>query len=418
VLPPQLLLSRQATQVRVAMLQTGVLPPQVASERHCTHWPLPLLAEVSQAGVAPPQPAPLARQVLQVFEVVSQTGLAPPQVLLFTHATHWPPETEVSQTGRLAVLQPALEPPRQVTHTPAPLLPEASQMGRTPPQPALPAVRQVLQVLEVVSQTGVAPPHCELERHWTHWPPGTLVSQTLPPPQPAAAVQVTHWPAPLLPEPTHTGVAPPQPALPAVRQVLQVFEVVSQTGVVPPHWALERHWTHWPPPLLAATSQTVPLPQPWVAVQVLQVLLVGSHTAPPVQLASERQPTQVPPGTEVSQTLPAAQPAVAVQVMHWPAPLLPAVSQTGVAPEQPAPLGRQLLQLLLLTSQMGVAPEQWVLARHCTQRPPATVVSQMEPVPQPWVAVQVMHWPAPLFAAVLQTGVAPEQPVVAVQTLH
>jgi hypothetical protein len=58
-----------------------------------------------------------------------------------------------------------------------------------------------LQVFEVVSQTGVAPPHWALLVHCTHWPPGTEVSQTLPPVQPAMAVQVTHWPLPLLPGP-------------------------------------------------------------------------------------------------------------------------------------------------------------------------------------------------------------------------
>jgi hypothetical protein len=276
-----------------------------------------------------------------------------------------------------------------------------------------------LHVLLVVSQTGVPPPHWALETHCTQRPPATEVSQTLPGPQPAVALQVMHWPRPPLAAAAHTGVLPEQPALSA-RHDLQVLLVVSQTGVLPPHCELSRHCTHWPAPLAAATSQMVPWAQPAVAVQVLQVFVEVSQTAPPVQLASERQPTHWPPATEVSQVpVGALQPAVALQVMHWPAPLFAAVLHTGVAPEQPALLvARQLLQLLLLTSQMGVLPPQWVLARHCTQRPPATVVSQTLPVPQPAVAVQVMHWPAPLFAAVLHTGVAPEQPSVAVHALH
>jgi hypothetical protein len=155
---------------------------------------------------------------------------------------------------------------------------------------------------------------------------------------------------------SHTAVAPEQPRL-LSRQDLQTFADGSHTGVAPPHCALETHWTHWPAPPFAEVSQTFPPPQPDVAVQVLQLRVVPSHTgALAGHWAFPTHPTQRPPATEVSQTgVAPEQPAAAVQVMHWPAPPLAAVSHRGALPEQPLE-AVQVLQVSVAGSHSGVAP--------------------------------------------------------------
>lgn len=345
-----LLSARHALQVLRAVSQTGVAPPQVLLFRHWTHTPLPLLAAVSQTGVEPEQPA-VAVQALQVWLAVSQMGVAPPQFVSVRQPTHWPPVTEVLHTGvapehpwvavqvtqvRLAS-QTGVEPEqlpfeRHWTHCPPAT--EVSHTGVAPEHPLV-AV-QVTHVRVVVLHTGVLPPQLELSRQATHCPPTTEVSQTgVAPEQPLVAVQVTHLPAPPLPSGSHTGVAPPQPAVSV--QVLQS-----------------------PFPLSAAVSQTGIEPeQPDVAVQATHFFAVVSHAGVvPPHCALERQPTHWPPATETSQTgVEPEQPRAAVQVTQAPLPPLAAVSQTGVAPLQPA-IAVHALQVFVDVSQIGVAPPQ------------------------------------------------------------
>ncbi len=66
----------------------------------------------------------------------------------------------------------------------------------------------------------------------------------------------------------------------------------------------------------------------------------------------------------------------------------------------------QATQVLEEGLQNGVAPEHWVFPVHCTHRPGATEVSQTGVAPeQPLVAVQATQ----RLLVVSQTGVAPEQ---------
>ena len=85
--PPHCALVRQATQVAVAVLQTGV-PPVQAVALAAEHWPQ--APDDSQAGVAPPHSAsePQARQVCAV---VLQTGVVPLHCAFEVHGTQIPP---------------------------------------------------------------------------------------------------------------------------------------------------------------------------------------------------------------------------------------------------------------------------------------------------------------------------------------
>jgi hypothetical protein len=184
------------------------------------------------------------------------------------------------------------------------------------------------------------------------------------PPQPAlfAAEQTTHWPAPPLPPVLQMGVAPEQPALFA-RQALQVFVPVSHFGVEPPQLASLRHWTHWPPGTVETSQTAVEPEQPWL----------------------------VP----------------ATQVTHAPAPPAAPVLQTGVPPEQPALLARQVLQLFVVGLQYGVPPEHAELSVHSTHWPPATDRSHTPVGCAQWLLVtQVAH----ASAWTSQNGAPPEQP--------
>jgi hypothetical protein len=99
----------QARQVWVAVLQTGVVPPQFAFEVQGTQVavgrsqagvaPVHLVAlvaeqtpqapEVWQAGVAPPQSVSFAHE-RQVCVAVLQTGAVPPHWAFDVHGTHVP----------------------------------------------------------------------------------------------------------------------------------------------------------------------------------------------------------------------------------------------------------------------------------------------------------------------------------------
>ncbi len=222
------------------------------------------------------------------------------------------------------------------------------------------------------------------------------------------------------PETSQIGVVPEQLLL--LRHCTHTRLAVRHCEVGALHWVLEVHCTHWPPLTLVSQTGVVP-EQPDVAVQVTQLLVLVLQSGVVGKLV--------------------AQVAFEVHCTHWPP--LTLVSQVGVVPEQPD-VAVQVTQLLVLVLQTGV--EGKLVAHvafdvHCTHWPPLTLVSQVGVLPeQPVVAVQrtqlrvaasqtgvegellaqvvllkqPTHWPP--LTLVSHTGVAPEQPLVAVQRTH
>lgn len=122
-----------------------------------------------------------------------------------------------------------------------------------------------------------------------------------------------------------------------------MWVVVEQTGVVPPHWALEVHATHVP-------------------VVTLHAGVAPEHV---VTFVEEHSP-HVPLGWQAGVTPP-----------HWLSPVHPrqvwvVESQNGVAPLQ-SPLVRQPMHTPTVMSQRGVAPVHWLRlpAEHCAHAPVA-----------------------------------------------
>ena len=121
----------------------------------------------------------------------------------------------------------------------------------------------------------------------------------------------------------------------------QVWVVVLQTGVVPPHWAFETHGTQAP-----VVVKHAGVPPEHLAV------LVDEHWA--------QAPLAWQAGVAVGQS---TSPAQARQV--W-----VVVLQTGVAPLQFA-FDVQETQVAVAVSHAGVAPEHWarLVAEHWPQAP-------------------------------------------------
>lgn len=300
--------------------QVGVLPEHPRDAVHTEHTPFPLSPAVSHTGVAPPQPLSFARQCRQTWAVESHS-------VRFASKVHCVSE-------------------RHCTHCPRPPFPVVLHTGVVPLHPEL-SERHVLHTCADASHTPEAQSAVAL--HATHRPPATDVSHagvdalqpgaTAPT---AAGRHVTQAPLPPFAAVLQTGVAPEHP-IPPPRHVLQTFAVVSQTPDAQSDDA--RHPTHWPP--ATEVSQTVPAPQPAVAVHVTQVCELVSHAGvAPEQFAFEVHATHRPPATVMSQTgvaEPAAHPWVRVQVTHAPAPPPAERSQTGVVPLQPS-VAVQVLQ--------------------------------------------------------------------------
>jgi len=111
-----------------------------------------------------------------------------------------------------------------------------SQTGVAPPQSLL--LRQPTQVFEDGLQTGVGAAQFALVRHWTQVVMGT--SQIGVALRQRLTLVPEHWPqAPLV---SQAGVAPEHSPSPA--QARQTWVPVSQVGVFPPQFALERQPTH------------------------------------------------------------------------------------------------------------------------------------------------------------------------------
>ena len=133
-----------------------------------------------------------------------------------------------------------------------------------------------------------------------------------------------HWPH--APDDWHAGVAPPHSPSPA--QARQMCAAVLQTGVTPPHWALEMQFMHVP----------------------LETLHAGIDPVQRVVFVAEQTP-HAPEG--------------------W---------QAGVAPLPQSASVPQARQVWLVVSQTGVVPEQSASARHATQEPVAVKQSGVAPV--------------------------------------
>ncbi|MFL5303690.1 MAG: hypothetical protein ACJ8F1_00680 [Polyangia bacterium] len=316
----------QATQLWVALEQSGVMPPQSDPVRHPTQTPGP--ADVSHLGVFgvqcvvsvavqaahAPASEPAVRQMgaaagqsavpphgRQLWLAVSQTGLVPLHWALLTQPTQVPFGT--SQTG-VEALQRVLFVAEQTPHAP-----DGWHAGSAPPHSL--SVPQPRQVWVAPSQMGaIAVPQSLSLRQATQVP--LVVSQSAVVPVHAVAFVDEHWPQ--APDDSQAGVAPPHS--PSPLQARQAWVAVLQTGVAPPHWVFDVQPTHVP----AETSQ--------------------AGVAPPQAL------------TFVAE--------------HW--PHAPDGSQAGVAPPQ-SPSRAQDRHTCVPPSQIGVVPLHWLLFTQETQLP-------------------------------------------------
>jgi len=171
----------QATQVRVAIEQTGVTPPQWLSLRQAAQTPTP--DETSQRGAEAGQcetsaavqaaQAPVGRQIgvagphslseaqaRHERDPPSHTGFVPPHSPLVRQPTHVP--AIVSQTGVAPLQRVALV----AEHWPQP--PPGWQAGDMPPHSS--SATQDRQPCRIGSHTGFAPAHTALSRHSTQTP--------------------------------------------------------------------------------------------------------------------------------------------------------------------------------------------------------------------------------------------------------
>jgi hypothetical protein len=172
----------------------------------------------------------------------------------------------------------------------------------------------------VPPQTGVVPPHCELDVHATHVPIAMLHAGVAPTHSVRFAAE--HWPQ--TPRGWQAGVAPPHAA--SLVQPRQVCVAPSQTGADAPQSASLRQATHAP---TVVSHSAVP--------PVQRVVFVAEHC---VQAPVAKHAGVVPPHS--------ASPAQARQTFV-------ASSQTGVVPPQGA-FDAHGTHVPLLTRQAGVAP--------------------------------------------------------------
>jgi phosphoglucomutase len=180
--------------------------------------------------------------------------------------------------------------------------------------------------------TGLLPPHWASARHGTHVAVG--VKQTGVAPLHFVAFVAEHCAqAPL---DWQAGVVLGQSA--SAPQARQVWAVVLQTGVVPPHWAFDVQGTQ----VALAVSQAGVAP-------VHAVALVAEHCA------------QAP--------------------LAW---------QAGVAPPQSVSPA-QARQAWAVVLQTGVAPPHWAFDVQGTQMP--FVVKHAGVVPPHWLRFVAEHWP-------------------------
>ena len=208
---------------------------------------------------------------------------------------------------------------------------------------------------------------------------------------------------------------------PSFKHCTQVWELVSQTGAVPPQLVLSMH----PTQVCELGSQTFPALQSESPAQATQLWVEVSQTGVlPEQVLLSVQATQVLVPVShfgvlgvAAQSLSAVQAAVQVwlvvsqigvfgvaeqsfEVTHW--------TQLSVVRSQTLPLPQLLLsvqptQVLVLVSQAGVAPEQLLLSVHATQEWVERSHAGVEPE-QVLLSMQATQ----LLVARSQAGVSPE----------
>jgi hypothetical protein len=226
VAPPQFASERQATQAPALTRQRGVAPVQSAV-LVLEHWPQVPFG--SQAGVEPPHSASL-EQPRQLWKVASQRGEAVGQSASARQETQLPAETR--QSGFVPVHWAVL----LVEHWPHD--PPGWQAGVAPPHSESPA--QARQTWAATLQTGVEPPHSASALQLTQVPVATLQAGI----DPLHFVLLVAEQTPQAPPGWQAGVAPPQS--PSPPQARQVWLLVSQIGVAPPQSALARQATQLP----------------------------------------------------------------------------------------------------------------------------------------------------------------------------
>jgi hypothetical protein len=392
-------------------LQIDVAPTQRVAFV-AEHWPQAPVG--SQAGRVPPQSVSL-EHATQVWVTSSQTGAVPP---------HWAADVQPTQSAAVASQTGRLVPAHSVRllaeHWPhAPL---GSHAGAAAGHSASRA--QARQVC-VPPQTGVAPPHCELDVHATHVPVATLHAGVAP----AHSVRLLaeHWPH--TPLGWHAGVAPPHGA--SLVQPRQVCEPGSQTGAAAPQSALLRHATQ--KPLFVSHSGVAPVQRVvFVAEHCVhapvakQAGVAPPHSASPAQarhvVVASSQTGRVPPqvafvvhGTQVP--LPMLQAGVALEhcdvllAEHW--PHAPLTSQAGVTPPH-STSPPQARQVFVAASQTGVASPHCAFDVQGTHTP--TTTWQTGVAPPQRVAFAAEHWPqAPPG---WQAGVMPPHSLSPAQARH
>jgi hypothetical protein len=378
---PEELVDVHSTQVMVSAAQMNGAAQSV-STRHCTHRSAPSVVSQRGSGAAHapsvvqpvggsqrPRPPAGAEHVAfdgQPLWPAPQPGSQKPFGPLHTRPESAAPHVaSVPQPQRpVAVRQRGSEPAHRIAsvaehsvQAPAsgPVRWQAGRAGSG--QLGAPSAAHAMHVCDVAEHTGVVPPQSALPRHATHWPPPPEVSQNgAAAPHRLVSVAEHTAQAPVL---RHTGNFGSQSAL--ERQARQTCVVTSHTGVVPAQSENPRQATQ----LSVATSQTC-----WAAAHAPGLPAAQGTHAP------------VEPHTGVA----APHSLSAAQARH----VCAVASHTGVAPEQSVD-ATQATHVPVVASQRGVAPPHDV----------AFVGEQTPHAPEGW-----------------QAGVAPPQSPSATQPRH
>jgi hypothetical protein len=276
------------------------------------------------------------------------------------------------------------------------------------------SLAQAWQACVVVLQMGVVPPQFAFDVQGTQV--ALAVSQAGVAPLHLVAFVAEHCPqAPL---PWHAGVALGHSESPA--QARQVWLVVLQTGVEPPHWALEVQGTHVPVPVkhtgvapehwaVFVAEHCAHAPLAWQAgvdpphspslAQARQVCVAVLQTGVvPPQFASDVQGTHVPADVRQAGVAPAHR--VVFVAEHWPQAPLPWQAGVALGHSLSEPQARHAWVVVL---QTGVVPPQVALLVHGTHVP--VVVKQAGVAPEHCVVFVAEHWPHEPFG--WQAGAEP-----------
>ena len=247
--------------------------PLPVSPLHATHTPL----AVSQMGFEPTHAAVLpAVHSTHLFVVVLHTLFVPVQRIgsAAVHVTHAP--VARLHAGAVVVGQAAAAAvPLSSVH--ATQVPAALHTGVLPPHSADVWHCTHVSGFEGVPQSGVGAAHCAFVRHATQMPAASHFG----------AAGFVHWLS-IVHFDTHLslmqkGVAPPHCALEV--HCTHWSSATSQTGVAPPHavWSVALHWRHVPPTHAGAVAleHADVVPEPRLPLHAVQTLFVQIGVAAP-----------------------------------------------------------------------------------------------------------------------------------------